>query len=156
MPNFEFPSENTFKSKSDSHYFYSDDGVFRKSNHWGRVADCRWRLISENKIKSQNFYIGFAKWTDFYPLNEKEKQFYITVDFEKKIVNFHHKETKENVFLFFAETAQKRVEQIRKLLSDDAWTKYYEQNSNTLIKNIITQFINSNASLQEIKRDFAG
>lgn len=150
---FVFPENTHYKSKSDSVYFYTDEGVYRKSNHWGRVANCRWRLLSNKKIKSQNFYTGFAKWSDFYPLNETEKQFYITVDFETNSVNFYHKATKESAFLFFAEAAQKKVEQIRKLLSDDKWTKYFEQESYLLKKNVVNQFINSNKSLQEIKNN---
>ena len=140
-----------FKSKSGSKYSYTKDGVYRYSNHWGRVANCRWRLVSNEKIKSQNYYLGFAKWTDFFALNETEKQFYISVDFKTNEVNFHHKGTKENTFLFFAETAQKRVNQIRKLFSDDKWAKYFDDDIDDLRKKIITTLINSNNSFQEIK-----
>jgi len=148
---FEFPENTHYKSKSNSFYFYTDEGVYRKSNHWGRVANCRWRLLSDEKIKSKNDYIGFAKWTDFYALNEAEKQFYIAVDFKNKQVNFHHKANKEDVFLFFAVTAQKKVSQIRKLFVDKKWANYFEEDLEVLQKKIITTFINSNKTLQEIK-----
>ena len=142
-----------FKSKAGSQYFYTEKGVYRYSNHWGRVANCRWRLFSDEKIKSQNFYVGFAKWCNFYPLNEKEKQFYISVDFENKMVDFHHKETNKEAFLFFAETAQKKVIQIRKLLNEDKWATYFEEDISVLRINIINEYINSNKSLQEIKNN---
>lgn len=151
MNDFVFPENTHYKSKSNSYYFYTDKGVYRKSNHWGRVANCRWRLLSDEKIKNQNYYVGFAKWIDFYALNEAEKQFYIAVDFKNKTVGFHHKATKEDAFLFFAETAQKKVTQIRKLFVDEKWANYFEEDLETLQKKIITTYINSNKTLQEIK-----
>lgn len=149
----DFFTENEFhfKSKSGSRYFYTEEGVYRYSNHWGRVANCRWRLQSKEKIKNQNYYLGFAKWTDFYALNETEKQFYISANFENKTVDFHHRGNAENVFLFFAETAQKRVAQIRKLFSDDSWASYFETDIEILRKKIISAYIHSNKTLQQIK-----
>ncbi|MFT5762154.1 MAG: hypothetical protein ACI8WA_001280 [Polaribacter sp.] len=151
-----FFNENKFhfKSKAGSQYFYTDEGVYRYSNHWGRVANCRWRLLSDEKIKNQNFFVGFTKWTDFYSLNKAEKQFYIAVDFETKMVDFHHKETKEGVFLFFAETAQKRITQIRKLLSEDKWANYFAGDIEFLRKKIITEYVNSNKTLQQLKLEY--
>jgi len=155
--NQEFFDENQvhFKSKAGSQYSYTEEGVYRFSNHWGRVANCRWRLLSKEKLKSQNYYLGFAKWTDFYALNETEKQFYISVDFENKLVDFHHKGTKEGVFVFYAESAQKRGVEIRKLLSDHKWANYFETDIEELQRNIISEYINSNKTLQEIKRSFS-
>ena len=69
-----------YKSKSGSGYCFTAEGVYRSSNHWGRAANCRWRLISSTKViskinNSQN-RIGYAKWTDFYQNNEIENIFY--------------------------------------------------------------------------------
>ena len=144
-------NETHFKSKSGSEYLYTNDGVYRYSNHWGRVANCKWRLTSDERLKNQNYYVGYAKWEDFYALNETEKQFYITVDFISKKVDFHHKETKPEAFLFFAETAQKRITHIRKLFVDDKWANYFSTDIDELRKLIINEYINSNKSLQEIK-----
>ena len=154
--NSNFFDENQihFKSKSGSSYFYTEAGVYRYSNHWGRVANCRWRLVSDEQLKSQNYYVGFANWTDFYTLNEKEKQFYITVNFDTKQVNFHHQKSNEKVFVFFAETAQKRVKQIKQLLTEEKWSRYFETDLVSLRKSIVEQYINSNKTLQEIKREF--
>ena len=151
-----FFNENQFhfKSKAGSQYFYADEGIYRYSNHWGRVANCRWRLLSDEKIKNQDFYVGFAKWAHFYPLNETEKQFYISVDFDKKIVDFHHKETNEKAFLFFAETAQKKVTQIRKLFVKNKWAKYYDEDIDVLRRKIINEYINSDKKLQELKQAY--
>jgi len=149
----EFFDENQvhFRSKAGSQYSYTAEGVYRYSNHWGRVANCRWRLISDTKLKNQESYLGFAKWTDFYALNETEKQFYISVDFEASEVNFHHKKDRTEVFLYFADTAQKRIEHIKKLLTDDKWAKYFDTEIDLLRENIILEYINSNKTLQEIK-----
>jgi len=144
-----------FKSKAGSQYSYTKDGVYRYSNHWGRVANCRWRLFSEEKLKNQNYYLGFAKWTNFYSLNETEKQFYISVDFEKNSVEFHHKGIKEDVFVFFAETAQKKIAEIKKLLSDHKWANYFDEDIDVLREKVITVYITSNKTLQEVKAQFS-
>jgi hypothetical protein len=71
--NFEFPADINYKSKSDSIYFYTTEGVYRKSNHWGRVANCRWKIKANQNYKNQEVIIGFAKWADFYPIDSVEK-----------------------------------------------------------------------------------
>lgn len=152
----DFFDENkvAFKSKAGSQYSYTEEGVYRYSNHWGRVADCRWNLFSEEQLKNQNYYVGFARWTHFYTLNETEKQFYISVDFEKSSVDFHHKGSREDVFVFFAETAQKKVAQIRKLFLDDKWATYFDTDVDVLRRSVISEYLNSNTSLQEIKSSY--
>ena len=80
VDDFTFLEKTNYKSKSESSYFYTDEGVYRKSNHWGRVANCRWKLISNENYKNQQIVIGFAKWIDFYPINSSEKIFFIDVN----------------------------------------------------------------------------
>lgn len=91
--------ENKFKadfiSDSGSEYMYKDNGVYRKSDHWGwGIASCDWELDSGNygmehlyannkelylKVKKEKGEkIGFCKWDDFklkssnqYPYFEK-------------------------------------------------------------------------------------
>ncbi|MFM7895471.1 MAG: hypothetical protein ACKO8L_05955, partial [Flavobacterium sp.] len=87
IPNIEWH----YKSKSGSGYCFTEEGVYRISNHWGRAANCRWRLISEIKNPNQKERIGYAKWTDFYPNNETENFFYVEVNFETKEATFQHK-----------------------------------------------------------------
>ena len=41
-----------YKSKSGSGYCFTEQGVYRISNHWGRAANCRWRLISRASSKT--------------------------------------------------------------------------------------------------------
>ncbi len=145
-----------FKSKSDSQYYYTPEGVYRYSDHWGRVANCRWKLIANNKFKNQQMHLGYAKWTDFYHLNDTERLFYIQIDFPNKKVSFKHIGSSKNntYFLFSALEAQKRVKQIRLLLKEDKWAKYYTTDINELRQNIISAYVNSNTTIQVLKQQF--
>lgn len=153
VDDFDFPENSNYKSKSDSQYYYTKDGVYRKSNHWGRVANCRWKLISNGSYKNQQEVIGFAKWTNFYPINSSEKLFYIDVDFELKTVKIQP--SKEfNQYLFTYSEAQKRIKQIHHLFKDDKWTHYFDVEKEELYQKVVLEFINSNKTLGEIKNCF--
>lgn len=155
VDNFDFPENENYKSKSESQYFYTDEGVYRKSNHWGRVANCRWRLNNEAcsiAYKNQQTVIGFAKWTDFYPINSSKKIFFIDVNFEEKTVKLQSNKENTSNFLFSFSEAQKRIKQINHLFKDDKWAKYFDLDITTLRFKIISEFINSDKNLWEIKK----
>ncbi len=154
VDNFDFPENSNYKSKSESQYFYTNEGVYRKSNHWGRVANCRWKLIADDTYKNQNVVIAFAKWIDFYPINSTEKLFFIQVDFDVKTVKIHPKKKEIHHHLFSYSEAQKRIKQIRYLFTKDKWATYYNLPKDELIKEVITTFINCDKSLQTIKISF--
>jgi hypothetical protein len=148
-----------FQSKSGSTYYFTEEGVYRSSNHWGRAANCRWRLISQSIVKVNNSQtrIGFAKWTDFYPNNDTDALFYIVVDFETKNVLFQHRNHPnydgKAVFRTAAETA-KVIRQIKDVLESDSWAKYFDsKNVAILRRKIIHQLCFSTLSLAEIKRN---
>lgn len=116
----------SYKSNSGSEYYFTEVGVFRKSNHWGRAANCRWRLIPNSDYKNQKEIIGFANWSDFYPNNETEKLFYIEIDWEKEEVHFNHKNNpnyNNQVVRNAADTA-KRIKEIKEVLQSNSWAKY--------------------------------
>lgn len=144
-----------FKSKSDSKYHYTPEGVYRYSDHWGRVANCRWKLLANQDFKNQQYHLGFAKWSEFYHLNDTEKLFYIQVDFELKKVTFQHigKESNSSKVLFTALEAQKRVKNIRQLLTEEKWAKYYDCDLLVLRKQVITDYIETNKTLAVIKQE---
>ncbi|WP_299064928.1 hypothetical protein [uncultured Polaribacter sp.] len=154
IDDFDLPKKTVYVSKSNSMYFYTDEGVYRKSNHWGRVANCRWKLIANKNYKNQNTVTAFAKWDDFYPINSSEKNFYIDVNFDKKTVVIRPKKEKEVLYLFSLSEAQKRSKQIMHLFKNDKWAKYFENDIEILRVKIISDFINSNLALSEIKRRF--
>ena len=160
VDNLEFPEDTNYKSKSESMYFYTEKGVYRKSNHWGRVANCRWKIAANEHYKNQQIIIGFAKWTNFYPINSAEKIFFIDVNFDQKTANIRpkiaavsKKESDTNHVFTFSE-AQKRIKQITHLFKDTHWTKHFDLEIEELRFQIISEFIKSNKDLQEIKRRF--
>jgi len=63
------------KSSISSRYWYTEEGVYRKSNHWGKCRDCYWTIDGE---ESDEEMIGFCRWEDFRdddfpPLTDEEK-----------------------------------------------------------------------------------
>jgi hypothetical protein len=152
-----------YKSKSGSGYCFTAEGVYRSSNHWGRAANCRWRLISSTKVissskinNSQN-RIGYAKWTDFYPNNEIENIFYIEVNFDTNEVTFQHKNNPKydgkEVLRNASETA-KVIRQIKEILESDAWSKYLDcEDIETARKTIIHKLITTTVPLNKIKME---
>jgi hypothetical protein len=49
--------------------------MYRLSNHWGRLANSKWRLIAADTETSSKLKLGFAHWTDFYPDNHDKLLF---------------------------------------------------------------------------------
>ncbi len=145
-----------FKSKSGSEYHFTEAGVYRISNHWGRAANCRWRLIASQEYKNQQTKIGFAKWTDFYPNDETAKLFFIHVNFEQKTVDYFHKDMPsydgKAVLRNAAETA-KTIKILKQILNEEAWVKYLNfENFEDLRREIVMQMINDGMSFAEVKK----
>lgn len=142
-----------YKSKSGSSYYFTETGVYRLSNHWGRAANCKWRLQSAGNTMGR-MKLGFAAWVAFHRDNDIEKLYYIEADPENNTVLFQHKDSgnyKNEVLRTASETA-KRIKQIRHLLENDAWTKYYPGTKpETLKEKIIAQMIQTDLTLQQIK-----
>ncbi len=152
-----------YKSKSGSGYCFTKEGVYRISNHWGRAANCRWRLISNtnlnssSKVNNSQNRIGYANWTDFYPSNETENLFYIEVNFEIKNVTFQHKFNPNydgKAVLRNASETAKVIRQIKEILESETWAKYLNfDDLEQLRKEIILQLITTNTSLQILKKE---
>lgn len=52
-----------FVSSSGSAYMYTEEGVYRQSDHWGYgIATCSW--ILDGNVQ-RGLKVGFAKWSDF-------------------------------------------------------------------------------------------
>lgn len=145
-----------YKSKSGSSYYFTETGVFRLSNHWGRAANCKWRLQSESKTGNRT-KLGFAPWTAFHRDNETEKLYFIQPDLENSTVHFQHKDSGNynGELLRTASETTKRIRQIRNLLENDAWMKYYPtENPDDLKRKVIGQMVRTDRTLQEIKSEF--
>lgn len=144
-----------YQSKSGSLYFYTDKGVYRYSNHWGRVANCRWKIKEVEEYKSQNYYIGFAKWTDFYLLNDVDKVFYIEVNFSLKQAKINRlgQDENTNVFLMTSEFAHKRLKQIQILFKEYKWATYFDEDIAVLRTRLINNLIATTKTMQQLKRE---
>jgi len=80
-----------YVSDSGSKYWYMKDGVYRRSDHWGRnVASCNWYLFGQKgqNISSWDYkgpeITGFAKWVDFRDLIVKRSEKYFIPSFIKR------------------------------------------------------------------------
>jgi hypothetical protein len=143
-----------FFSKSGSEYFYTTAGMYRYSNHWGRLANSKWRLIDLNLQAGIKKKLGFANWQDFYPDNDIEKLYYISVDFDLKTATYQHKNNPEmdkKAILRTSLDTKKRLKQIKNILELHAWAKYFEQDIDQLRKEIVNQLIYTNKTLDDIK-----
>jgi len=151
-----FKQESThFKSKSGSLYFYTEEGVYRYSNHWGRVANCRWKISGVEDYKNQNYYVGYANWIDFFSLKTSEKSFYLDVDFTKKEVEICCKQKNDITThsLMTLELALKKLKQIKTIFKEYKWALYFNENIDVLRKELIYNLINTEKDLHVIKQD---
>lgn len=131
--------------------------MYRLSNHWGRLANSKWRLEalepeSESKIK-----LGFAPWDNFYPDNALDELYYLEANYLKNQVNYQHKNNpnydKKAILRTSFETT-KKIKQIRNLFALTSWAKYFEYDDlDALRKKIIEELIYTNKTLEEIKRE---
>ena len=84
----EWPEDGVFdyESRSGSRYIYTDEGVYRMSNHWGSgVATCDWYLDGDDISSFADRggeRVGFARWSDFKPLRKD-----IVVVYSHRITN---------------------------------------------------------------------
>ena len=147
-----------YKSKSGSQYIFTKLGLYRISNHWGRVADCHWRLVPLEQFKNQNNTVAFAHWADFYSNDETSKLFFVKVNYDTKTVNFYHKETSEydgKAILRTANQTAKTIKIIRQIFNEIAWAKYIDYDDlNLLRKEIVHELVTTENSFITIKRKF--
>jgi hypothetical protein len=144
-----------FKSSSGSEYYYTDHGVFRYSDHWGKAATSKWRLLPNEKNTSKT-KLGFANWNDFHKDNLTDKLYFLEVDFDSKKVYFNHKNNQkvtDNQTLRTSTATSKVIRQIRKLLENDQWTKHFVT-ENIKVK-IIHDLVYTTKTLFEIKQQFS-
>ncbi len=148
-----------YDSKSGSKYFYTKEGMYRLSNHWGRLANSKWRLEPLELESESKFKVGFASWNEFYPDDNEQKIYYLDANFLKNTVNYQHKNNpsydSKAILRTSFETA-KRIKQVRNLLNLTSWAKYFEYDDlDELRKEIIDELIFTNKTLEEIKRELA-
>lgn len=146
-----------YQSKSGSSYYYTKNGMYRLSNHWGRLANSKWRLEPLEPESESKTKLGFASWDQFYPDNAEEELYYIEAKYEQKTVNYQHRNNpnydKKAILRTSFETS-KRIKQIRNLLNLTSWAKYFDyEDLDVLRQQIIDELIYTNKTLDEIKRE---
>lgn len=145
-----------YDSKSGSKYFYTEEGMYRLSNHWGRLANSKWRLEPMELETSSKTKLGFASWNEFYPDNADDEIYYLEANYTKNTVNYQHKNNPNydsKAILRTSFETTKRIKQIRNLFNLTSWAKYFEYDDlDVLRKEIIEQLIYTNKTLDEIKR----
>lgn len=147
-----------FDSKSGSKYYYTKLGMYRFSNHWGRLANSKWRLEPLESATDSKIKLGFASWDTFYPDNALEELYYLEADYKKKIVNYQHKNNPNydnKAVLRTSFETTKRIKQARNLFNLTSWAKYFDyEDLDVLRQKIIDQLIFTNKPLEDIKKDF--
>lgn len=74
-----------------SRYWYTDEGVYRESDHWGKCRKCFWTLNGEEEDEER--VVGFCRWEDFDGGIEIDSVgFYRTRDGKKARVDFIRKD----------------------------------------------------------------
>lgn len=145
-----------YTSSSGSRYIFSTDGVYRISNHWGRAANCRWRLEVLAGYQNQCTKVGFARWTDFYPNDEHSNLFYITVDFSTNAIQYHHKNGLGSIggsVLRNAGATAKRIAIIKQVLTTLDWAKYLNYESlDELRRAVVFDLLTTEATFIQIKQ----
>jgi hypothetical protein len=144
-----------YKSASGSAYYFTELGVYRKSNHWGRAANCRWRLITNADYKNQTEIVGFARWTDFYPNNDTEKLFFIEINEKKNEVHFNHKNHPNYAHQIVrnASDTAKRIKEIKNVLQTTSWAKHLILDDFEEVKRkMLTELSNTNESFVNLKK----
>lgn len=148
----------SYTSQSGSRYIFIDEGLFRISNHWGRVANCHWRLIPLVEFKRQFTIVAFANWIDFYSNDDVSKLFFIKADFEKQEVNFYHKQSagdQNDIVIRNAKETAKTIRTIKQVLSETNWSKHLKyEDFEILRKEIVSELVSTGKSFLEIKKNY--
>lgn len=136
-----------YTSISGSAYYYTTDGVYRLSNHWGKAGNSKWRLrpLEKNKdLPNRRQKIGFANWNAFHEDNATNMLYFIELDFINKDVHFNHKNNlveNQIVVLRNSSDTAKIIKKIRHYFKSPNKFKHFE--SEAQIENYLLNIINS-------------
>lgn len=142
-------------SKHGSHYFFTEKGVYRHSNHWGRVGNCRWRLENVD-YKQQKMYWGFCCWEHFYENSVGIPLFFIE-KMEDGSYSYNHKGNAngKDVVLRTASDIAKILKKIKELTSETYWVKHLKYDDfEELKKHFIEELIHSSKNFNQIRKDY--
>ena len=144
-----------YVSKHGSRYFFTTNGVYRYSNHWGRVGNCRWRLNGID-FKQQTIYWGFCTWDKFYKNNETDALFFIE-KVENNRYSYNHilNTTDTTIIKRNANETAKVLKKINEILTEDSWAKHLDYNHIDEVRSyFIEQLITTKKTFLEIKKQY--
>lgn len=151
--------EPQYISRSGSKYFYTDEGVYRSSSHWGKAASCKWRLQTVATDFRNGAKVGFAEWTSFYKDNEIERLYFIKKSEYTHKYEYFHKEEPSYESTYIVRTAgdtRKVLRQLKSITTETKWAKYIlHDDLEELRAFLVNGLITSNKTLQELKRSYA-
>lgn len=142
-----------YTSASGSSYYFTEEGVFRVATHWGRAANCRWRLLANVPYQNQQEACGYARWIDFQPNNEQDKLFYIAIDWVQQTATYYHKNdsTYAGQLCRTANETAKRIQKINQVLQHEDWKKYCNVYDYDLAKQLLLErLMDSNLTVYQI------
>ena len=130
--------------------------MYRLSNHWGRLANSKWRLIASDADNNSKIKLGFANYDSFYPDNDIDAIYYLEYNQLVKTIDYNHQNNPnfdgKPVLRTTLET-RKRIKQARNIVNLSNWAIYYETDIDLLRETIINELIFTNKTLDEIKRN---
>ncbi len=148
-----------YSSQSGSKYYYTNQGMYRLSNHWGRLANSKWRLESSSIVNNESKYkLGYAAFSSFLKDNNNDKLYYLEYNSSDKTINYQHKLSPNCDQKAIARTSTettKRIKQARNILNLTNWSKHFDfDDLDDLRSKIINELIYTEKPLEEIKRVF--
>ncbi|MBC7641513.1 MAG: hypothetical protein H7174_04125 [Flavobacterium sp.] len=144
-----------YESQSGSKYFYNELGMFRLSNHWGRLANSKWRLIHSEITTDSKFKLGFAMYDSFFYDNDVDDIYFLEYNSNDNSINYNHKNNPEfdgKAILRTTYETRKRIKQARNIVNLSSWAKYHITDINVLRLQVLNELIYTNKTLDEIKR----
>ena len=129
--------------------------MFRLSNHWGRLANSKWRLIPLDNTSISKFKLGFAKFDSFFHDNDVDAIYYLEYNSVDKSINYNHKKNPDfdcKAILRTTLETRKRIKQARNILNLSSWAKYYLTDMDNLRLQVLNELIYTNKTLDEIKK----
>ena len=152
---FSLPENANYSSKHGSKYFFTKEGVYRYSNHWGRVGNCRWRLEGLDYQQQTNFW-GFARWTDFFPNDEMAAVFFIESIANGEYLFNHKGNASENqVYFRTAKETAKVIQKLKEMNESEQWAKYLPHEDYDVLKQFfINELISTNKTFLQIQREY--
>jgi len=144
-----------YTSKHGSRYFFNGSGVFRYSNHWGRVGNCRWRLDGID-YRQQLSCWGFCSWDRFYANNELQACFFVEQVGDNRFTYNHlDNAAGRDVVGRTAADAAKVLKKISEINEDSGWARHLDyEDYDELRTHFIKQLMETRKTFSQIRQEY--